>query len=169
MDLRLNFKTRNILCQPVRSFRGGGNVIGVIQMINKIGADSFDESDEEALSHCVQRVADHLNNQFAEILAFTEKFSGNAVFIGDKHGQTGASKHTYNAPTKASLLNVKSHESIDSAEGNGLANILLPGLAAEGSTSSVNSLGSLNSTGGNRRRKSIGGKEHKQYGNLPTI
>ena len=75
MDLKLGFKTRNILCQPVRENRGGGKIIGVIQMINKVGANAFDRADEEALEACVQRIADDLSARFSDLLSHTEKFS----------------------------------------------------------------------------------------------
>jgi hypothetical protein len=37
MDIKTGFRTRSILCQPIRGMRGGGAIIGVIQMLNKIG------------------------------------------------------------------------------------------------------------------------------------
>ena len=41
--MKTGFRTRNVLCQPVRSNRGGGNIVAVIQMLNKIDADGFDQ------------------------------------------------------------------------------------------------------------------------------
>ena len=59
MDIKTGFRTRSILCQPVRGMRGGGAIIGVIQMLNKKGGDgTFDDNDEEMLSTFTEKVAD---------------------------------------------------------------------------------------------------------------
>lgn len=77
MDKKTNFKTRNILCQPIRSHRGGGPIIGIIQMLNKLGdADSFDQSDEELLSAFIIQIADLLHMRFSELIDLADKFSG---------------------------------------------------------------------------------------------
>ena len=81
MDLKTGFKTRSILCQPVRGMRGGGQIIGVIQMLNKKGPGTdgegvFDAHDEELLTNFSSRVADMLSVKFADLNALAEKFSG---------------------------------------------------------------------------------------------
>ncbi|KAI9103738.1 GAF domain-like protein [Phlyctochytrium arcticum] len=45
VDLKTGFKTRNILCIPMKSATGGG-VIGVTQIINKMGGEAFTREDE---------------------------------------------------------------------------------------------------------------------------
>jgi len=35
VDKATGFVTRNILCQPIRMNKGSGNVIAVLQMLNK--------------------------------------------------------------------------------------------------------------------------------------
>jgi adenylate cyclase len=74
MDLKTGFRTRSILSQPVRRQRGAGDVIGVIQMLNKIDG-VFDDQDEEALNTCANRVAEDLNARFTELLDTAEKIS----------------------------------------------------------------------------------------------
>ena len=71
-DDKLGIRTRNTLCQPVRGNRGAGNIVAVVQMINKFHGTvqeggvakpnyvPFDSHDEETLALCVQRVADDL-------------------------------------------------------------------------------------------------------------
>ena len=76
MDLKTGLKTRNILCQPVRSMRGGGPVVGVIQMLNKVGADAFDGNDEETLASCVQSIADVLSVRFMGLMDIARRFAG---------------------------------------------------------------------------------------------
>ncbi len=47
VDKKSGFHTRNILCMPVRNNEGA--IIGVTQMINKVGEDAFTPADEEVL------------------------------------------------------------------------------------------------------------------------
>ena len=83
VDKKTGFKTRNILCQPVRGNRGGGPIAGVVQMMNKRNGD-FDETDEETLSKCVQHVADLLSERFQELTYLAEKFTGKDLLV-DHH------------------------------------------------------------------------------------
>lgn len=94
MDIATGFRTRNVLCQPLRSNRGGGKIIGAVQMINK--ADGFDDSDEELLTKCVQKIADDLHQRFEELLHAAELFAGLAIFVNSKP------KRGFDAETKSS-------------------------------------------------------------------
>lgn len=77
MDIKTGFRTRSILCQPVRGMRGGGSIIGVIQMLNKIGGDgTFDANDEELLASFAGKVADVLSVRFTDLINIADKFSG---------------------------------------------------------------------------------------------
>ena len=91
--------------------RGGGAVVGVIQMLNKRKGQDFDSQDEQALANCVQRIADDMNERFKDLLVVAERFSGeerqlswlslcfmcvnmcmctgNAIFVGSKGGSHG--------------------------------------------------------------------------------
>lgn len=81
MDLKTGFRTRSILCQPVRGMRGGGAIIGVIQMLNKIGGDgTFDINDEDMLATFAGKVADMLSVRFTDLANIAEKFSGGILF-----------------------------------------------------------------------------------------
>lgn len=83
------FKTKSVLCQPVRSMRGGGPVIAVLQMSNKLGgADRvFDSNDEQALASCSHQVAEDIGSRFKDLMTIAEKFSSNAIFVGSKGGE----------------------------------------------------------------------------------
>ena len=76
MDKKTGFKTRNILCQPIRSHRGGGPIIGIIQLLNKINADAFDNVDEDMLSQFMGQIADVLHIRFSNLTDLASKFSG---------------------------------------------------------------------------------------------
>jgi hypothetical protein len=78
MDKKTGFKTRNILCQPIRSHRGGGPIIGIIQLLNKINADAFDNNiDEDMLSQFMGQIADILHIRFSDLTYLALKFSSN--------------------------------------------------------------------------------------------
>jgi putative ABC transport system ATP-binding protein len=47
VDLKTGFRTRNVLCAPLRSRRR--KVLGVAELLNKQGADGFTEQDEQRL------------------------------------------------------------------------------------------------------------------------
>eukprot|EP00601_Ochromonadales_sp_CCMP2298_P006493 CAMPEP_0173200778 /NCGR_PEP_ID=MMETSP1141-20130122/17975_1 /TAXON_ID=483371 /ORGANISM="non described non described, Strain CCMP2298" /LENGTH=444 /DNA_ID=CAMNT_0014125807 /DNA_START=97 /DNA_END=1431 /DNA_ORIENTATION=+ len=100
MDTKTGFKTRNVLCQPVRGNRGGGSIVAVIQALNKVGADHFDDHDEEMLSACVAKVADLLSVRFSELMNVAEKFCGQAILVGAKGGG-GTDKPGYLEQTAA--------------------------------------------------------------------
>lgn len=100
--MRTGFKTRNVLCQPVRAHRGGGEIVAVIQMLNKNDGGQFDSNDEDTLLLCTQRVADDLGSRFKELLSAASKFVGSAIFIGEKSGKP-TDKSTLTAPTVASI------------------------------------------------------------------
>mmetsp|Transcript_24506 Transcript_24506/g.40856 ORF Transcript_24506/g.40856 Transcript_24506/m.40856 type:complete len:472 (+) Transcript_24506:62-1477(+) len=102
MDLKTGFKTRNILCQPVRGMRGGGNIVAVMQALNKIGADHFDHNDEELMSTYAARIADLLTIRFNELLKVAEKFSGQAMFVGTKGGSPDTNTPNYQQSTSSS-------------------------------------------------------------------
>ena len=71
-------------------------------MLNKLEGDQFEENDEEALSHCTQKVADDLGSRFKELVSAAGKFVGNAIFIGEKSGKPHE-RSTVADPTVASI------------------------------------------------------------------
>ena len=100
--MKTGFKTKNILCQPLRGQRGGGHIIGVIQMLNKEGG--FDASDEEHMATCVQRVADDMHAQFKELVGIADHMIANSIFVGDKGGHVAAlDRHKFDDSTSASI------------------------------------------------------------------
>ena len=74
VDKATGFRTRNILCQPLRLNHGGGAIIAVLQMLNKINSPTFDEEDTEILRIYGSRIADELNSRFSELLRAAEMF-----------------------------------------------------------------------------------------------
>lgn len=105
MDKQTGFHTRCMLCEPVRTYHGAGEVVGVIMLLNKIGAPSFDEHDEELLQVCVSRVCDELESKFKELLKASEAFHG----IGSLVGSSVSTKvHHVTDSTAASILRRKS-------------------------------------------------------------
>ncbi len=80
VDLKTGYKTRNILCQPVRKSHGGGAIVAVIEMVNKNDSQDFGADDEEVLDACVTRIANILTEKYQELSQAGEKFSGTYVY-----------------------------------------------------------------------------------------
>jgi len=102
LDIMTGLKTRNLLCMPVRANRGGGRVIGVVEMINKIGPPGaqFDLNDEQILVDCVQRIADDIHNRFQELTNAAEALTGTATFVAE--GSRSRRNLTYQTATSSS-------------------------------------------------------------------
>ena len=107
LDTITGFKTRNILCMPVRANRGGGRIIGVIQMLNKLGTNEdgssadFDDSDEAILADCVQRIADDIHMKFKELLNAAESLTGSSTFVAESSTTHGSSYASATAASKS--------------------------------------------------------------------
>jgi hypothetical protein len=68
MDKQTGFKTKNILCAPIKSRQGDG-VVAVIQMLNKVSDDGlFSELDEEIIRNCAYKVSEALDLQFQTLI-----------------------------------------------------------------------------------------------------
>ena len=61
-DIKHNFRTRSVLCVPINN--RSGDRIGVIQVINKSGENSFDQDDETLLKGLTAQIAIALENSF---------------------------------------------------------------------------------------------------------
>lgn len=81
IDIKTGFKTRNILAKPVRRNRGGGNIVAVVEMMNKADNQDFSYDDDDILNSCCENVADVLSDRFKELMNAGERFSGSATFI----------------------------------------------------------------------------------------
>ena len=57
VDALTGFRTRNMICEPVHTSGGFGYTLAVVQMINKLSDEGFDESDQRILSSCVSKVS----------------------------------------------------------------------------------------------------------------
>ncbi len=72
-DIRNHFRTRSVLCMPIAN-RAGEN-IAVIQVINRIGGESFDNDDEGLLRALSSQIAIALENAFL-MEELTSSFEG---------------------------------------------------------------------------------------------
>eukprot|EP01041_Mallomonas_annulata_P003161 gene3161-6238_t len=104
VDKLTGFKTRNILCEPVRVNFGGGQIVAVVQMINKINPEGFTPEDEIVLKACVFKVADQLADRFKELLNAAEMVLGNSESLVNDGGAVNP-KHRYDEETMASRMN----------------------------------------------------------------
>jgi hypothetical protein len=106
VDTMTGFKTKNLLCMPIRANRGGGRIIGVVQMANKLGKEGkdssipFDDADEQILGDCVQRIADDIHLRFQELMHAAEALTGASTFIAEGSRERQGQNHT--AATAAS-------------------------------------------------------------------
>jgi hypothetical protein len=70
-----------MLCSPIRANRGGGRVIGVIELINKSTGELFDSNDEDVLAQLVYQFTDDLSAEFTELLAINQSIASFATPI----------------------------------------------------------------------------------------
>mmetsp|Transcript_1873 Transcript_1873/g.1953 ORF Transcript_1873/g.1953 Transcript_1873/m.1953 type:complete len:623 (+) Transcript_1873:231-2099(+) len=99
VDYYTNFKTKDILCEPVRSRNGGGPIVAVVEMVNKRSPDGFDAQDKAVLKVCVGKVADMLGTRFRELLDAATIMYSNSELPGD----VGVNpNHRFDAATTAS-------------------------------------------------------------------
>ncbi|CBJ33535.1 similar to camp and camp-inhibited cgmp 3,5-cyclic phosphodiesterase [Ectocarpus siliculosus] len=68
VDKDSGFVTRNILCEPIKS-RKGGNVVAVLQMVNKKDGEDFSEHDAGVMEMCAVKVALALDTSFAALVS----------------------------------------------------------------------------------------------------
>ena len=71
VDKQTGFKTRSIICAPVRSKTGEG-ILCVIQLLNKNGdnntsGEEFTSEDENAIETCASKVAEALDQAFGQL------------------------------------------------------------------------------------------------------
>ena len=62
LDKKNNFRTRSMLCMPIRN--RSGKRIGIVQVINKINGNEFHRADEILLKGLISQVAIALENSF---------------------------------------------------------------------------------------------------------
>jgi len=105
LDSATGLRTKQVLVQPIRGQRGGGSIIGVIQMSNTTSGAPFDQMDEENLALCVQRIADDLSSKFRELLSIADSVIGTSIFVGEKGGDASSrtQEHRLDQPTAASI------------------------------------------------------------------
>mmetsp|Transcript_38252 Transcript_38252/g.50398 ORF Transcript_38252/g.50398 Transcript_38252/m.50398 type:complete len:510 (+) Transcript_38252:249-1778(+) len=89
MDKQTGFKTRSILCAPIRSRQFGGAVLAVIQMLNKVDEPHFSHNDEEVIESCALDVSEVLEPKFRDLMEAMEDFAGKGSNV---HANEGAAK-----------------------------------------------------------------------------
>lgn len=68
IDKFTGYRTKTLLCCPVRTNRGGGRVVGVLELVNKSGGLLFDSNDEDVLSQMACNFSDEMTTEFTELL-----------------------------------------------------------------------------------------------------
>jgi HD-GYP domain-containing protein (c-di-GMP phosphodiesterase class II) len=88
VDKQTGYRTRSILCVPMRSVEG--EVVGVLQALNKLNQKPFTEEDEELLSALGGQAAAAVNNALLhkEIQDMMEGFVNASVFAIEKRDPT---------------------------------------------------------------------------------
>jgi len=85
-DLKNNFRTRSVLCMPIKS--RSGEAIGVLQVINKKGKDRFDEEDESFMKGLTSQIAIALENSILVdeiLLSFNSSMSTLSAIVDARH------------------------------------------------------------------------------------
>jgi len=85
VDLRTGIKSKEVLCMPLRTAKGGGKVKGVVVLTNKAGG--FDGNDEEQVATAVQRISEALFTKFKELNEIADIMAGSAIYISEKGGE----------------------------------------------------------------------------------
>lgn len=96
-----------MLCSPIRANRGGGRVIGVIELINKANGELFDSNDEDVLAQLVYQFTDDLSAEFSELLEINQNIASFATPILPSDGMmsrvigSAPEPKSYQGPTAA--------------------------------------------------------------------
>ena len=88
-DEKNNFRTRSVLCIPIKNHLG--EIIGILQVINKKGKDQFDQEDEVFLRGLSTQVSIALENSLLveEVLtSFTSSISTLSTIVDARHAYT---------------------------------------------------------------------------------
>jgi HD-GYP domain-containing protein (c-di-GMP phosphodiesterase class II) len=88
-DEKNNFRTRSVLCIPIKNHLG--EIIGILQVINKKGKDRFDQEDEVFLRGLSTQVSIALENSLLveEVLtSFTSSISTLSTIVDARHAYT---------------------------------------------------------------------------------
>ncbi len=91
-----------MLCTPVRANRGGGKIIGVIELINKKNGELFNSNDEDVLGQMVNQFTDDLSAEFAELLEINHTIASFATPILPSDGMVARNSNgpkSYQGPT----------------------------------------------------------------------
>ena len=85
-DQSNNFRTRSVLCMPIKN--RSGEIIGVLQVINKKGKDHFDEEDESFMKGLTSQIAIALENSILVdeiLLSFNSSMSTLSAIVDARH------------------------------------------------------------------------------------
>lgn len=105
VDKVTGYKTKTMLCTPVRANRGGGRIIGVIELINKHNGELFTSNDEDVLAQMVYQFTDDLSAEFTQLLEINHSIASFATPILPSDGMlsrvNGGVAKSYQGPTAA--------------------------------------------------------------------
>lgn len=125
VDKIAGYVTRNLLCHPIRNNRGGGRIVAVVELINKVGEAPFDSNDEDVLAASVMRIIDELDTSFKELVdlndsiaAFASPILPPSVEQSIQRVKGSVNKKGYEEPTKATVLRKNSREVGESESSN---------------------------------------------------
>lgn len=83
MDRKIGIMSRTFMAAPVVAARGGGALIGVVCMQNKMGDRDayFDKHDENLITQCAGSIAEELADRFSELLLVGEQLVNTALYV----------------------------------------------------------------------------------------
>jgi hypothetical protein len=102
VDKITGYRTTTVLCTPVRANRGGGRIVGIIELVNKKNNQLFDESDEDVLAQMVRQFTDDLSAEFSQLCEINSSIASFATPILPSDGVMGRRKDSakrYEGPT----------------------------------------------------------------------
>jgi hypothetical protein len=114
MDRVTETTTKTAIYMPLRANRGGGRIIGVLQMINKANGAAFDDHDITIMLDCVARVAEDIHSRFQELMTAAEALGGEATLVAS--GAAARKGTNYDARTEGGASN-RDHNAQDYASG----------------------------------------------------
>lgn len=109
------FRTRDVLCHPVRQYKDSGPVVAVVQMLNKISPGEFDQQDQIVLEACVRRLSSDLCTTYKDLLRFADHFTSFEHFV-NSHYQDILTDRKITDSTTASRLRHSGENVLTQAE-----------------------------------------------------
>lgn len=114
VDAATGHTTKSMLCHPIRGNRGGGRVIGVVELVNKTGGDStaFSDVDEDLVATMCSQITDVLYLEFKELVNINDSLSvfATPILPHDAEEKAAPSKKKGYEGGTASSTSISAHE-----------------------------------------------------------